>query len=138
MFGWFGVIKGLLGFVSGPITNITNKIVDYKIQLAKTQTEEDRIELQEHVATLQAQRDVMIAEASTSHLNSFIRLGFALPCIIYLWQVVVYDKIVSVWITGATHDTDDLSGGLWKIVLTVIGFYFLTVMTTHIIPARKT
>lgn len=112
-----GFISILLGLID-PISKITNKIIDLRIQQANAETERQRIESGEEVSKLQAQRDVLIAE-SGSKINALVRIAFALPCALYINKLIIYDKILG-WGT-----TDDLSTNLWWLLMTVVGFYFV-------------
>jgi len=111
------IISILLGLVD-PISKITNKIIDLRIQQANAETQRAKIEAEEEVSKLQAQRDVLVAE-SGSKINALIRILFALPCAIYINKLILFDKVFG-W-----GSTDDLSNNLWWIVFTVIGFYFV-------------
>ena len=53
-------------------------------------------------------------------LTAWVRPAIALPFVLYLWKLVIYDKILG-W--GAT---DDLSPQLWNMMTVIIGAYFLT------------
>ena len=112
-----GFISILLGLVD-PISKITNKIIDLRIQQSNAQTQQDKIRADEEVSKLQAQRDVLIAE-SGSKINALIRILFAFPCAVYINKLILIDKVFG-W-----GSTDDLSSNLWFIVMTVIGFYFV-------------
>lgn len=112
-----GFISILLGLID-PISKITNKIIDLRIQQANAETERQRIQAGEEVSKLQAQRDVLVAE-SGSKINALIRILFAAPCAIYINKLIVYDKVLG-W-----GSTDDLSPNLWWLLLTVVGFYFV-------------
>lgn len=48
-----------------------------------------------------------------------VRACFAAPFIIYVWKLVVWDKVLGY---GAT---DDLSSDLWRVLTIIIAFYFL-------------
>lgn len=86
---------------------------------AKTNTE--KIAAEERIKALQARRDVMVAE-SGNRINVWMRAMLATPVAIILWKVLVYDKALGQWTHGAT---DALSPELWRVVMTVISFYFL-------------
>lgn len=100
------------------IGTIANKIVAAYETRAKAETDTQRIAANERIKTLEARRDVMVAEAG-SPVNSFIRAGFALPFVIYNAKLVIWDKVLG-WGT-----TDGLSNELFQIELACIGFYFL-------------
>lgn len=112
----------MLGFLLSlinPLSSIVGKIADAKVELAKAQTDQERVAAQERVATLEAQRAVLVADASRSSLDLFIRAGFALPFVIYNAKLVLWDKVL------AWGSTDPLSSDLAYIEMIVIGFYFL-------------
>jgi hypothetical protein len=69
LFTLLGLIPGLLNTVNG----ITNAITNEKIKLAGAQTEQERIASQERITSLQAKRDVLIAESGRSNINAIIR-----------------------------------------------------------------
>lgn len=101
-----------------PIAKITDKIVDLKVKQADAKTEQERIASAERVSTLEAKRDVMIAEAGLG-LNAYMRTAIALGPTVYLLKIFIWDKVLKL---GAT---DNLSDDLWKVVVAVVGFYFL-------------
>lgn len=114
----------LFGLVD-PISRIVGKIADAKVELAKAQTDKDRIAAQAQVDTLQARRDVLVAESGTK-LNGFIRAGFALPFVIYNAKLVIWDKVFGL------GRTDGLSDELYHVELACIGFYFLYEVTARV------
>lgn len=61
-------------------------------------------------------------------LNALVRLAFALPFIIYIWQVVAIDKVLMVG-----GKTDDLSIELWQAFFAILAFYFASVLLDKII-----
>ena len=65
----FGLIPGLFTTVNG----ITNAITNERIKLAQSQNESDKIASEEKIASLQAKRDVLVAEAGRSNINAIIR-----------------------------------------------------------------
>lgn len=117
----FGGLKALTGF-SDAITNISKSIADARIAAINAKTAEDKIAADEHVKTLEARRDVMIAEAGVSKANMYTRTFIAAPIAILLWKIFVWDKALGQWTNGRT---DVLSPELWQVISVVIGFYFL-------------
>ncbi len=117
----WGFLSGLLG-LADPISKITQAITDEKVKLAAAANDKERIASQERVSALEARRSVLMAEASGSPLNSFIRAGFALPFVVYNAKLVLWDKVLAVFTNGTT---DPLSPELVQIELACIGFYFL-------------
>ena len=82
------------------------------------QTDKEKIAADERIKTLEAKRDVLVAEGG-SCLNAIMRAGFGIPPMIYLGKLYLFDKVLG-W--GAT---DPLSPELWNVLWTVVGFYFL-------------
>lgn len=133
MLSWIiGLIPGLFGTVN----NITNAIANAKIAAINAKTEEERIQANENVTTLQMRRDVLMAEAG-SFMNRFIRGLLALGPTVYLGKIYIWDKVIGSYMgcgmTSPTHtfpicqsfNTDPLSDQLWYVVTATIAFYFL-------------
>lgn len=85
----------------------------------KAQTDAEKLQAEETIARLEAQQSVLLAEQGR-WLTAWVRPAIALPFVLYLWKLVIYDKILG-W--GAT---DDLSPQLWNMMTVIIGAYFLT------------
>lgn len=115
-------IFGLLPSLFSTVTGITNAITNEKINLAQAQNASDQIASQEKIATLQAQRDVMIAESGSSKLNGIIRAMIGGSAAFLLLKLFVYDKALGQWTGG---HTDALDANLWTVVTATISFYFL-------------
>ena len=112
-----GIISILLGLVD-PISRIAGKIADYKIAAQQASTDKERIAADERVKALEARRDVMVSEAG-SRVNAFMRAAIAFGPTVYLLKIFVVDKVLKL------GTTDNLSDDLWKVVVAVVGFYFL-------------
>lgn len=119
----FAILKMLLGFID-PVSKITGQIADAINEYNRTQVDKKKIEVGERIKALEARRDVLIAESKTP-INSIVRAILAAPVIIYLWKVIVWDKILGLGVT------DDLSGNLWNFLFIVIGFYFLDTVVSR-------
>ena len=104
-----GGIKGLLGLG----TSIAGAIADAKIAAINAGTEAERIKAEERVKALEARA------RTHGRFESFARFAFAAPFIVYLWKLLVYDKVLSL---GAT---DGLSGTLEYLLFVIVGYYFL-------------
>jgi len=116
-----GGIKALTGF-SDAITSVSNALANAKIAAIGATTEQERIAANERVATLQARRDTLIAEAGVSKANTYVRTFIALPIGILFWKIYVWDKAFGQWTAG---HTDALDPNLWQVIQVVLGFYFL-------------
>jgi hypothetical protein len=110
----------LLGLVD-PISRIVGKIADAKVEANKALTDRTRIEADERVKSLEARRDVLIAE-SVHKANAYMRLFIAFGPALYLNKIFIWDKVLGP-LTGGR--TDALDENLWKVIAAVIGFYFL-------------
>lgn len=114
----------MLGFLLGlinPLSQVVTEIAKAKIAAANAQTDQERIHAEERAKSLEARRDVLVAEGSGSRINSCIRAGFALPFLIYNTKLVLWDKILM----AGTSSTDSLSPELYQVEMACIGFYFL-------------
>src|ERR1700681_681326 len=118
MFALLGLIPGLFGAING----ITAAISNERIAALNATTDQERVAAQERLTTLQARRDVMIAESAHSNINAWIRAMIALGPAIYLLKIFLFDKVLQS-LTGGS--TDPLDPNLWVVVQTVLGFYFL-------------
>lgn len=85
----------------------------------KAQTDAEKLAAEETIARLEAQQAVIIAEQGR-WLTAWVRPMIAAPFVIYIWKLVVWDKVLGY---GAT---DDLSPQLWQMMTIIITAYFLT------------
>jgi len=109
----------ILGFLAKiGIGTITQKIAAAYEARQAAQSDQARIQADTLIKTLEARRDVMVAEGQ-SWVNSVVRAGFALPFVLYNAKLVVWDKVLG-W-----GSTDPISDQLFQIELACIGFYFL-------------
>ena len=135
------MIMGFLGLapkVFGTIDNITNAIANERLALINAKTAKEKQESLERLGRLEAQKDVLVAEAQpgASKLNTIFRfVGFGLPASIIIWNYIVWDKVMGK-LAGCTYDklpeychyfkTDGLSPEMWYAVMAAIGFYLVT------------
>lgn len=118
------ILSGLSAItgLSDAISNVSKAIADARIAAINAKTQEEKIAAEERVNTLEKRRDVMVAEASASKANIYVRTFIALPVGILFWKIFVWDKALGQWTGGRT---DALSPELWHVISIVIGFYFL-------------
>lgn len=126
------LISGLFGTVNG----ITNAIANAQIAKINATTQEDQIRATVLVDTLQARRDLMIAESAHSRLNIIMRFIIALGPAAVLNKIFLWDKVIGSFMgcagaggeaaRCAVFTTDAMDANLWQVVMAVIGFYFLT------------
>lgn len=112
------LIPGLFNTVNG----ITNAISNERLKLIDAKTEQSRVASQERINSLQAKRDVLIAESAGSRFNAFVRGSIGASVSILLAKLFIYDKALGQWTHG---NVEALDPNLWNIVTAVIGFYFL-------------
>lgn len=128
-------IPGLISGLFGSINHITDAISNEKIAGLNARTQEEQIKSNERVRTLEARRDLMIAEAGTSRFNIYTRTLLALGPASVLLKIFLWDKVVGSFAgcSGFTPPgtckmflTDALDANLWTVITAVVGFYFLT------------
>lgn len=90
----------------------------YEARLAAA-NDKERIEADKTIAQLEARQAVLIAGG---RITAFVQAAFAAPFCIYIWKLVVFDKVLAM---GAT---DDLSPALWQVCMLILGFYFAGAM----------
>ena len=78
----------------------------------------DRIRTDERIAVLRAHADEI--RAARQHLLvRLVQALFAGPFVVFLWKVIVYDKVLGM---GAT---DGLSPQLWQVFMVILGGFFV-------------
>ena len=142
---WFlSLIPGLFNTING----ITLAISNERIRLIDARTEQERIAAQERIHSLEAKRDVLVAESGRSSLNALMRATIGASVAILIAKLLVWDKVIGS-LSGcagqmgsalecATFRTDVLDPNQWYIITAAIGFYFLyegAVNVTRIIKA---
>lgn len=61
----------------------------------------------------------MLKAESDGRTNAIIRALLAVPVIVFLWKIIIWDKVL------ALGSTDDLSENLWYVTMMVLGFYYV-------------
>jgi len=90
----------------------------YKNRL-EAKTNSEVIAADERIERLQSQKSILLAEQN-NRLTSWIRPLVAAPFVLYLWKVIIWDKVFSMGVT------EPLSEPLAEIMAVIIGAYFLT------------
>lgn len=110
--------KLLVGFFTGPLTQISNDLKEaYQSKLAATNDKES-IAADERINQLEARKAIILA-AQSDPVERWVRILFALPCIVYVNKLVIWDKVLELGVT------DDLSVNLWNYFYIILGGYFL-------------
>lgn len=108
----------LISLFSGPLANISKDLKDaYKSKL-DSKTEIERIAADERIALLEARKSSVLA-AQSDPVERWVRLGFALPCVIYINKLIIWDKVLGWGVTEA------LSSDLTQVFWVVLGGYFI-------------
>lgn len=106
-------------FAKGGISAIGDQLNRAYENKLKAETDSDKIKADMDIEQLKARQAVLIAEQG-SWATRWIRPGIAAPFVIFLWKIIVWDKVLG-WGT-----TDDLSPNIWQVFMVVVGAYFLT------------
>lgn len=105
-------------FTGGGLAAIADKLEKaYQAKLT-AETTDKKLEIDAQIEQLKARQSVLIAEQG-SWLTSWIRPAIAAPFVIYLWKIIVYDKVLRLGVT------DNLSPEIWQMFMVIIGAYFL-------------
>ena len=110
------ILNWIGGGVIGQIGDQLNSA--YKAKL-EAKNDEDRIAAEVKIETLSAQRDVLVAEQN-DRLTKWIRPAFALPFVLYIWKVIVWDNLFGL------GTTDPISQEMSWVMSAIVGAYFLT------------
>ncbi len=109
----------ILNFLGGGIIRQIGGQINTAIKTRADATNAtERIDADTEIASLQATRDVLKAEARHTW-NIIIRAMLAAPFFLFVFKVIVWDKILGLGVT------DDLSPDLWNLMMVVYGFYFV-------------
>ena len=112
------MLKLLLGLVSGPLSSISNDIKEAYQSKLTAANDAERVAADERINLLEARKSIILA-AQSDPIERLVRVGFALPMVVYTWKLVLWDKVFSL---GAT---DGLSPELWQLFWIVVGGYFI-------------
>lgn len=141
IFSGLSVASSFFSGMFGTINGITNAISNQKIAAINATTEAEKIAANERVLTLQARRDVLIAEAgSGSRINLIIRSLFAVAALSVVVKLYVWDKVIGSLVgcsqavkgTCGAFTTDNIDDNGWKIIGMVMCFYFVSEVTLGI------
>ena len=113
----WGLLLKALGIGLPAIVNELGKA--RRIKLDAT-TEQERIAADERIDILNIRKEIIL-QAQKDRAERWVRILFALPFVIYIWKLILWDKVLEL---GAT---DPLSPTLEYILWTVLGGYFMEV-----------
>lgn len=112
----------ILKFLGVGLPAIIAEISKERTKQLDAKTEQEKIASEERIKVLEARKDVII-QSQKERIGEWVRLLWAIPFIVYVWKLVLFDKVLG-W--GAT---DALSPTLEYILWTVLGGYFLLAAT---------
>jgi len=112
------MIAFLLSLIN-PLKHVTDRIAEVRIAKESTKSNREKLRADITLKQLEARQQVLIAEQQ-HRLTRWIRPAIAAPFAIYVWKVVVWDKVLGLGVT------DPLDDRMWWIATTVVGAYFLT------------
>ncbi|MFG1389096.1 hypothetical protein [Xanthobacter versatilis] len=116
------ILAWLLSLLSGPLVGQVLGAFRAKLD---AQTEHDKIQadvamkaIEAEIDTQREARAILIAEQGRWY-TAIVRPLFALPFVIYINKLVLWDKVMGL------GSTDPLSPELWQLCMTIIGAYFI-------------
>ncbi|GGF56838.1 hypothetical protein GCM10007301_15670 [Azorhizobium oxalatiphilum] len=117
-----GLLTTILSWLSGGLVDrvldTLNKRVDAQTEQEKLRTQITVEAIKAEVASRQSDRDVLVAEQGRWY-TAMVRPLLAAPVIIFLWKVIVWDKVLGLGTTDALNGTvADWAGA---IVTTYVG-----------------
>lgn len=135
----------ILGFVTGlagPISAVINRITELKIKQAETAGNIEKQKIDQQIAEAEGRKALLLAEAGqrvAGTLNATFRMIMAIPALIVLYKLIIWDKIVGSYYGcsgNAARDadgireacqtflTDPLDAYQWSFIGAVTAFYF--------------
>lgn len=111
-----------LSFLGGPVIN--GLIGAYKAKLDSVNTQDAHaIDLAKAdlLAQIEARKQATILAAIPS--ASLVQRLFAWPVVLYVWKLIVYDKIFAPWFGWSHGSTDPLDGWIGIVATTIVSFY---------------
>lgn len=111
------ILGPLLTFLGGPV--ITGLVNAYKEKLAAANTQDQHaldLAKADLLAQIEARKEATVLAGGG--LSSLVQFLFALPIIVYMFKVIVWDKVL------AWGSTDPITGAVGDWVSLIIGFYF--------------
>lgn len=112
MLGW------LISLIN-PFGQLTKHLADAYAAKSNAVTEQQRIDADERIAAIQAQRDVVIsASMHDKWWSPRVIMGWCVAA--YVFKIIAWDTVLQLGVTP------NPGSQVTSIVLTVIGFYFVT------------
>jgi hypothetical protein len=119
MFGLLTAIPSLITGLFTTVNTVTQALSNERINLVNATTEREKAEIQERISALTATANALAAESAKSSLPAVVQMMMALPFIVYIAKVIVWDKVLG-W-----GSTDTLDPHEWYLCYVVYGFFFV-------------
>jgi hypothetical protein len=113
-----GFLKILLGFLSGPLSSISSDIKEAYQSKLNAANDKERVAADERINLLEARKSIILASQS-SPTERWVRLGFAIPFVLYNAKLIVWDKMLA-WGT-----TDALGAELSHTGMVILSGFFI-------------
>ena len=121
---WSLVFKFLTGIFTTSLGSISRDLKDAYAAKLNAANDKERMLSDERIALLEARKSTIMA-AQSDPMERWVRIGFALPFVIYVNKLVLYDKVLE-W--GVT---DPLSTDLTQLFWVIISGYFVHTTVTQ-------
>lgn len=128
MLALLGMIPGIGSLIEG----ILGKLFDMKVRLVQARVGADRdtaVELVKATAQAEHETTAKLGILASNKLLTLLVVGFATPLVIYVWKIVVVDKIIGpgcLWEQSLcwTANTDPIRGQVADWATVIIGSLF--------------
>lgn len=139
MFAILGLLPTILTTLTGlgtTASSISKDIRDLQMKKEETKSNERLREIDAQIQALHDRKDVLVAEAG-SRINGFVRAGFAIGPMLYVFKYYAIDKVIGSFV-GCSGEiartipgckvfaTDGLSPQMAAVMTACIAFYFVT------------
>lgn len=146
--GWLlsllGGLPAIFTSVTGSINTVSNNLSNEKIALINATTDREKVEINERISTLQAQKDLLLAESMKSKLPLYMQIFGASGPFMYVFTIFAWDKVMGKFAGCVGHtapdqigtlfwvdmsckifETDPLDANQIYLMLMVFGFFFV-------------
>lgn len=117
----WGTILGLIPGAFNTINNITNAIANERLKLIQAKTDQEKLQSQERISTLEMQKQVLLTKSGNWETR-LMMFAFGVGPAFLLTKIYIWDKALGFWTHGTTDKLDD---NLWWVITAQVGFYFL-------------
>lgn len=121
--------KFLVGLLTGPLTAISNDLKEAYQSKLNAKNDAERIAADERITLLEARKSIILA-AQSDPAERWLRIGLAVPVVLYVNKLFIWDKLLG-W--GVT---DNLSPELWQFFWIIVGGFFIDASIKRITRGR--